>query len=380
MTVRERISDLRLPALDGVRGIAVLGPLVQRFNLGSFHDGAAALAFALSAAQGWMGVVLFFVLSGFLITGILLDTKGAAGYFGNFYARRALRILPLYYTILFVAFVVLPLWHAYAQQQAVQWPGPPQIWFWLFLSNWWQAFGGTIYDFPHFWSLAVEEQFYLLWPLAVAGLALRPLVALCIGLIVIAWASRTTLGVLGWDSEAIYVLTMDRMDALAVGALVAIAMRSPAARAWLRSHFRQLVIGVLVVLALTAAVTHGFSRTRLTGQSIGYLALALGFGVLVLGAALGDVTSADGRLMRLLRSRFLRTLGKYSYGMYVLHPAVDLVLRPLVGRWIRPDETAPLAVAMPYMLVACIVTFGVAFVSFHLLEKPFLALKSRWRD
>jgi peptidoglycan/LPS O-acetylase OafA/YrhL len=380
MTTRQRLSEMRLPALDGVRGIAVLGPLVQRFNLGSFHDGAAALAFALSAAQGWMGVQLFFVLSGFLITGILLDTRGAHGYFGNFYARRALRILPLYYTVLLVAFVVLPLWHAYAQQQPVQWPGPQQLWFWVFLSNWWQAFGGTIYDFPHFWSLAVEEQFYLLWPLAVAGLATRRLVALCLGLIVIAWASRTSLGVADYDSEAIYVMTMDRMDALAIGALVAIALRSTAAREWLRTHFRQLVIGVLVVLAATAAVTHGFARTRLAGQSIGYLAIALGFGVLVLAAALGDVTATDSRLMRILRNPFLRTMGKYSYGMYVLHPAVDLVLRPLVGRWIRPDETAPLAVAMPYMLVACIVTFGLAFLSFHLLERPFLALKARWRD
>jgi peptidoglycan/LPS O-acetylase OafA/YrhL len=138
------------------------------------RSGAWHLLTAFSSA-GWIGVQLFFALSGFLITAALLDSQDGLHYFRNFYAKRALRILPLYYAVLLALLVVLPWFIA----PRVPYSYEQQATLWLFVLNWTQA---SPYGFGHFWSLAIEEQFYLLWPLVVWRLAPRRLVTVCNGL------------------------------------------------------------------------------------------------------------------------------------------------------------------------------------------------------
>ena len=155
----ERVRG-QLPELDGIRGLAILVVLLH--NVGYFDEPADSLALKLlrvAFGAGWTGVQLFFVLSGFLITGILLDTKRDAHYFRSFYLRRILRIFTLYYLTLAVAFVLLPHlvdldeWPARARHS--------QSWYWTYLINWTGPFLGAVPGFPHFRSLAIDEQFYL---------------------------------------------------------------------------------------------------------------------------------------------------------------------------------------------------------------------------
>ena len=148
-----------IPALDGLRAIAIL--LVIPHNVYIFETTRGWLApFAWISNAGWIGVQLFFVLSGFLITRNLLSSRGAPNYYSAFFGRRILRIFPLYYLVLTFFLLVLP--EVVNLSAAIRSSYANQPWLWLFLSNWAQPFGKEVYWFPHFWSLAVEEQFYLL--------------------------------------------------------------------------------------------------------------------------------------------------------------------------------------------------------------------------
>ena len=170
-----------IAGLDALRGIAVIW-VVWHNCTGAFElDGLLEKILAFITNCGWLGVQLFFVLSGFLITGLLLDAKGTANQMRNFYIRRTVRIFPVYYATLIFCFLVLPLLNvelpALADSQKMQ------VWFWLYLNNWATA-PHSPGIFPHLWSLAVEEQFYLLWPFLALGLNRSQLVYTCITLII----------------------------------------------------------------------------------------------------------------------------------------------------------------------------------------------------
>jgi len=171
-------------ALDGLRGVAILLVIACHFvsNLHIVGDGPAWIIVALAQA-GWTGVDLFFVLSGFLITGILVDARGSNTYFRAFYARRALRILPAYYGFLFAIFVLLPLLNLGAGDNYML-ARQHQGWYWLHLTNLMIAIGEIPGRGPYpntlFWSLAVEEQFYFIWPAIVALCSTRTLRRVCI--------------------------------------------------------------------------------------------------------------------------------------------------------------------------------------------------------
>ncbi len=158
----ERSSE-RLPALDGIRGLAIIWVVLHNTTdllPPALHGASHVLAFLVHL--GWIGVGLFFALSGFLITGSLLDTQRASNYFHVFYARRALRILPLYYTVLILLLIIAPALHN--GPTLLRATLPEQLSLWLFIVNWTHS---APYGFGHFWSLAVEEQFYIFWPFIV---------------------------------------------------------------------------------------------------------------------------------------------------------------------------------------------------------------------
>jgi peptidoglycan/LPS O-acetylase OafA/YrhL len=225
------INHLRLPALDGIRGLAVLGVMAEHYEIRDWPWRAGFQSPVWHAIQlGGVGVDLFFVLSGFLITGILLDTRSRSDYFRTFMLRRALRIFPLYYAALVVIFVLVPL------TLPAEFPGTPdavQLWYWSYLVNFLLAAKGWAAGAPlgaHFWSLAVEEQFYLFWPLLVWLCSRRILAFVCVTCVIGALALRIWAFDLGADHLVSYTLMPMQMDNLAIGALGALAVRWGRAR------------------------------------------------------------------------------------------------------------------------------------------------------
>lgn len=367
------------PALDGLRGIAILMVLVHQ--LGMLDDRSTILnyLFGYAIGTGWAGVQLFFVLSGFLITGILLDTQKSTNYFSGFYARRTLRIFPLYYGALALAFIVLPAFGIVSSGVEKDWN--QQIWLWTYLVNWVEPVGIGSHTFPHFWSLAVEEQFYLLWPLLLALPIYRASVAACIRLcVMVAVISLAARFIFAWNGDGrdeIYLLTICRIDALVIGAAFAALMRMPELpNGWRRIMAKptQSLIAGFSVAIVGVLVTHGFSFENFLGETIGFTLLALAFGLVIMAAACADLRSIDG-VFQLLRLAPLRSLGKYSYAMYVFHkPLHDLLGRPLLVK-LRVDMAHSLLAELLYIAGSVVVLHALALLSYHLFEKHFLNLK-----
>ncbi|MBI3900090.1 MAG: acyltransferase [Gammaproteobacteria bacterium] len=359
----------RLPALDGLRGLAILMVVMHNLSPLSQPHGAVSYLLAVWLDHGWIGVPLFFALSGFLITGILLDTRAAPNYFKSFFARRALRIFPLYYATLFVMFVVLPifnLWHRIS---------PSELWSVVYLSNWVQPFHPREFSLPHFWSLAVEEQFYLLWPFVVYRLGTRQVLKLSLIVAALALVIRLVLLYAGFSHDALYQFSVCRMDALALGAAAAAALRLPVWRERLVGRQQQLLWVCIAVLALGAPLSHLYQQFGFLPQSIGYTFIAIGSCLLVLTAACADLSGAAGWWSRLLRNTLLRRLALYSYAMYVLHiPLQEIIARPL-ARAYGWENHSSLWGTLIYIVAGTVVSYCVAALSYHAFERHFLRLK-----
>jgi peptidoglycan/LPS O-acetylase OafA/YrhL len=356
-------SILFIPALDGVRGIAV--SLVLLFHLQSPLFGI-----------GWCGVDLFFVLSGYLITTILLATKDSPYFFKNFYARRVLRIFPLYFSALFVVFfVALPV--AERLQLAHKVPLSEQLWYWLYLSNWRNASGHILYYLSHFWTLAVEEQFYLVWPFLVFFLSRRSLVKVCAGAILICLAARSAFCWNAAWTEFLHRGTIFRMDDLAWGALLALATSDPQLSLRLRSWGK---IGASLAIFVLAGILIFVGPSALSRAmiSVGYTALGLTSACLVWIAL--RRSSHLGWSGRILNCGPLRSFGKYSYGIYVLHYPIVILLQmgnERIGAkfpWVQSSGG--------FLVLRIVLGFGLSYIaaliSWNLLEKRILRLKERF--
>ena len=236
-SIQEGISPRRLrepssphyPALDGLRGVAILAVFFSHFGGGHKSTNFVIRTWSHIADAGWMGVDLFFVLSGFLITGILLDTANREDKVRNFYARRALRIFPLFYGVLFGFLLLTPVLH-------LQWRAGHLLYF-FYLSNMIPVLApglpapGTGVSLVHFWSLAVEEQFYLLWPFVVWVAKDRTvLLRICLAIMVSALVLRIVLLSFGVDPLIVYALLFTRADSLICGSALAILVRQPAGK------------------------------------------------------------------------------------------------------------------------------------------------------
>ncbi|HXS04133.1 MAG TPA: acyltransferase [Rhodanobacter sp.] len=360
------LSRQHFAALDGLRGVAIVLVLLHGFDViqpsGTFGHALDDLL-----DLGWIGVQLFFVLSGFLITGILLDTRQASGYYRSFFKRRFLRIFPLYYGVLIVAFVLLP-WLV----------GPidgsgHQLWLWIYVANFTAPFGASVPAFPHFWSLCVEEQFYLLWPLLVRQLGRRGVLVVSSVLVLVAMASRIYVRHhLGEPigHEAAYSFTPCRMDALAIGALVAALLRGGGGAARVAERRPGLVASIGLLVLLGGAAAGHLQRTGAMMQAFGYTVIAVGFALLLVGAL-----GRSGLAARALAWTPLRHCGIYSYGMYVFYAPLHLFVGlPLLATF----AAAPtLAEALAYEVIAIAATFALGALSWHAYERHFLALKAR---
>ncbi|HEY4751170.1 MAG TPA: acyltransferase [Steroidobacteraceae bacterium] len=357
-----------IPALDGIRGLAIIWVVFHNATAMPLVPSSRVLhVLPMLSNMGWIGVQLFFALSGFLITGGLLDTRGAPHYFRDFYAKRALRILPLYYTVLLVILVLVPRVH----MPPAPFSSHDQAPLWLFTANWTQS---VPYGFAHFWSLAVEEQFYLIWPLLIWGLASRQLLSVCLWIAVGALLLRCALAAYGVDPWTLYVNTACRMDALALGGAGACLLRIPAWREALRTRLHHLVgVVALLVVLLGIPLTHFYNRYKLSGETLGYTLLAFSSAAFVTWAAMLDGRASKG-VGAVLAWAPLRSCGRYSYAMYVFHN----LLHKLVGEpWLiaKFGKNPPLPAVFVYALAVLGVSYLLAFCSYHALEKHFLRLR-----
>ena len=369
-----------LPVLDGLRGIAILTVMVFHFFRFSgiyAHVRLDRVLWTL-ASFGWCGVDLFFVLSGFLITGILCDTRARRGFYRTFYARRFLRILPLYYAFLGFCFFVLPIVARHPSAYQVDVSG--QLWEWSYLTNVRMAMGGWFFVgwtyLGHFWSLAVEEQFYLIWPAVVAWASPRGLLRTCGLLFLVALLIRTYLC---WHGllVASYVLTPTRMDSLAVGASLALIVRDPRLRVraarW--SGLTVALAGLGIVSIIVAR--RGFSDEDPVVSVLGIGLLALMFGSLLMLS----LEARDGSPFKgVLTFAPLRFFGKYSYALYVFHQPLTAWL-PRIGV-VAMSVRGPSGMALPgqllYTGIVGSISVLAAWTSWHVWEKHFIRLKDRF--
>jgi peptidoglycan/LPS O-acetylase OafA/YrhL len=367
-----------LPALDGLRGLAILLVLVSHLMLFNDRTGTR-LGDSLSALRGlgWAGVDLFFVLSGFLITGILYDTLHDAHYFRSFYMRRFLRIFPLYYGFLLLM-ILLAHW------QHFSWGGRQYVLL-AYLQNtglWFPVTDfhpGVWADLDHFWSLAVEEQFYLLWPLLVFLVRRRTrLIALTLFLSAAALLLRIVLYVHGAAPLTIFMSTPCRMDTLLLGGCVALIIRGDSQWIPRRWMLPMAFVCAAVIAGWTLLHVHRDVRNAFFGATFGYTVIALGC-VAMLIATLDESSPAH----LFFRWGILRSLGKYSYGIYVLHILIAHVfgtwMERLLGASMRNFLTPVLHSHVLAVLVEfglnCGVVFLAAYCSYHLYEVHFLRLK-----
>lgn len=363
---------MRYPGLDGVRAIAVL--LV--FSVHTIPQ--------FTASIGWVGVQIFFVLSGFLITGILYDTRYEPHRWRNFITRRALRIFPLYYFVWIVIAVLTPLLR-------LEWHRLDALWL-VYLGNYVNFAAGNEsliqlvsqnHDFSirvgHFWSLAIEEQFYLLWPLVVfavrdrgklirtAQYGILAVLGLRIALYCLSPAPLLHLALLNY-------LTFTQADAFFVGALMALWMRGPE---WerIRAIGSPLLlsaggafIGIQAIAALFFHGRHNFNQTSPWISTFGFTLIDLTAAGFILCAMREGST-----IYRLCCRPLLRRLGICSYGFYVYHQLLlpdVLAILPRAGRWHAAIDGLGIAA---YFLLIC----GVSGLSYRYLETPFLRLKDR---
>jgi peptidoglycan/LPS O-acetylase OafA/YrhL len=359
-----------------VRGLAISAVFLYHAVRGLPHVRPHEQFIHAVANAGWIGVDLFFVLSGFLITRILLEAKGQAAYFRNFYSRRVLRIVPLYLTFIVLVLYVVPALGLASPDDATQLRAAAP-WYWAHAVNLmvaWSGWKSAAWYTGHLWSLGLEEQFYLLWPALVLMLTRRGLLRLSLGLMAGATLLRPLLLALHVSPTAVYVLLPTRMDTLAAGALLAIVGADAVSWARLRRYALPAGAAAAFVLAGVIYQESGLrSETPLT-QVVGYPMLTTLAAVVIInaaGAAQGTLTSV------FWNNAVLRFLGRYSYGLYVWHHVVI----PLLSDHVLPDSRLPVvggSYVPAYVLFTALAlgtSLAAAMGSWWLIEAPFLRMK-----
>jgi peptidoglycan/LPS O-acetylase OafA/YrhL len=344
----------RLAELDSVRGLAALGVLV-------FHANQAWLP------CGWASVDLFFVLSGYLITSIVLREGGSPGFLRSFYIRRGLRIWPIYYLMFALLIIASPLIHR------------PLNWFGLIfdltytpgLHNLWgvSALPFTVHVY-HTWTLAIEEQFYLVWPAFVLLVGPRRLPLLAVACAAVSVAARCQYG---WSQSLIA-----QADGLALGGLLAahVVARTVSREVRLApgSDFFSVAIriGALAGLVFLVLVARPIGLGTAGALAVYPGLTVLAFNLLWLGVVAVTVDNVGKRSVQFLRFRPLQRLGQISYGLYLYHYPMLVLFTDVAHKMGRSGKLYDVR------LLAILLTFPIAMLSWRFIEQPLLELKRRY--
>ena len=362
-------SSRHVPALDGIRGTAILLVLLFHLLWSNSETGSRIMnAVVALRGAGWVGVDLFYALSGFLITGILFDSLGGAHYFRNFYVRRVLRIVPLYYGVATLLFLLVE----FKLHEAA---GRPFALLLAYLNNtplWWHTQSGkTLIDLTnHLWSLAVEEQFYLVWPFVVFAVRdRRKLMGLAVLLALSAPAVRMVMIAHGASVDALYKSTICRADSLLGGAWVALAMRGGLRERLTRWAPAVFLLGLTACLVIGVRAGNFDYEVNPTVRSAGFSLVAL------TSAAWVAMMLRAGVPSRLMSARWLRFFGRYSYGIYVLHMPVEAFVQRMLAPLLRAHLHSKAGLHLVELALTMGITLPTAMASFRFYETPFLNLK-----
>ena len=358
-----------IPALDGLRGLAVLIVFFFHYAGGAHSTLRAGRIFGFLNKGGWSGVTLFFILSGFLITGILWDSFDQTHWWRNFYVRRMLRIFPLYYVSI-VLVVLAAVWKGTLRQTI------DLIWIpLLFLQNM-PHLTGLVDRIPsplalfHFWSLAVEEQFYIIWPFLLVFQKSRGRAQnFCLSIFLFACLFRLLVWNLVPNPDQFGEFLITRSGELAAGGWLALAYRGPA---WSQvQRFAPFV---------TLAGLAGFLTSGIVSGSLdagGRIVMDFGLPCITVAfAALLVVAMRPGVVQRCTEVAWLRWLGGISYGIYVFH-MMFLNTFISINEKVFGHRSHMLSNAGLFV-VAAVGSIGMAWLSFHFFETPFLKLKDRF--
>lgn len=362
------------PELDGVRGIALLAVMLSHGGPMIIRGGVLSKIVVYTMIPGWSGVELFFSLSGFLIAGILLRTKTAENYFSSFYVRRCLRIFPIYYFVLTIGLLAATRsswWHSQLPTLI-----KTRIAYYLYLQNWplfWQHhLFLTNNAFGHFWSLAVEEQFYLVCPLVIWLLPERVVLWLCVAGMAIALPLRVYMVHRFAEDFTAMALTSSRIDGLLIGVMLAIFFRHGIVR--MRWILMMLASGGAIIGYIALRHHHELIDTYLYMPTIGITGFAL-----LSGGFLALSQHPIGWLRRMLTARWLRIVGKYSYGMYIYHIPIYAIVDHYVAKHLGVRLPLPLHLGVFYVGMLIVLTFLVSKISYDYFESKILAWKSHFR-
>ena len=355
-------SRQHYPALDGLRGIAILFIVIYH-NFGYIDK---------YFFFGWLAVDLFFVMSGFLITDILLNAVGHKNFLRNFYLRRVLRIFPLYYLSLFIFLIVLP---RLPIESGIKYYTDNQVWLWTYLQNWLYIFKPPVQTntLNHLWSLAVEEQFYLLWPLAILLIKKPRLLLVFISLLLMA-----TLGLRLWiwmhhlSGFAYYNLyTFTRIDGICIGCMVALLRRINL------NFLKKYTSAIVLFFAIMNFIF--FFLNRLYEFSFPYLALA-GYTTfaMMLGLLVNQAVTKETKLINFIFNiPLLKFFGRISYGFYIFHWPIYLLLSPYLSQWLK-GFTGGWITQYIVSLLATMIAVVLSWLSFNYFEKYFLKMKVKF--
>lgn len=380
-SARER-STAPIPyiaSLDGLRGWAITAVIAYHVVRVAGSEGTVDRVLTALAGVGWMGVDLFFVLSGYLITRVLLAHRDSSSYFRAFYIRRALRIVPVYYVTLAVLFWVVP---AVAPSLSPKYETflAHQEWYWGYVANWFiviHKLNATPLSTTHLWSLSVEEQFYLAWPLIVWAVPPRRLARVCLVGAVGVLVLRIWLRAHGAGFNPPYYSTPTRLDTLLLGAWLACMGARGDFAALARKWAPMLLCSALCALA-AIAVTHDGQLARASGVMVTY-----GFSVVACAnvALLAWVLATDGRgpIAQRTLGPTMRSIGRYSYAIYLFH---DLLFGLFQYAGLSVERFPRLAgTELPGLVAMFVLVYGSAWilarVSWQVLEAPLMRLKSR---
>lgn len=361
---------MRNPALgnvreiDGLRGLAILAVVLHHF----WPSQGSLARFGHIAHLGWVGVDLFFVISGCLITGILMDTRENPDYYRNFYARRVLRIFPLYILFVVSAYIVIPRLQAVTNPGAFVHESGSMWWYLLYVGNIREAMTGNppAYVLAPTWSLCIEEQFYLTFPLLVAILPVSRMRFLLWGLVFGAPFIRLSTALVWPENERIqYLFTLCRLYVLALGCLLALSFRGQA-----RLPSPRTASIALIVLLLACAVAFrldGLNRMSFFGRTAGYSLVGVTAYFLVLWVLQRRGRGSTGWL----RFTPLCGLGVLCYGLYLLQRPAEVLLNKAASH-VAPQFELDSAAGL---ILKCVAAICIAIASWYLVERPFLRLK-----
>jgi peptidoglycan/LPS O-acetylase OafA/YrhL len=348
-------------ALDGFRGLAAIFVI-------TFHNFGFLIKYY---SFGWIGLDMFFVLSGFLITDILLKTLEGKNYLRNFYVRRVLRIFPLYYLSLIIFLLVLPALHI---ELGLKYYTDNQAWLWGYMQNWLFIFKNPESNtLNHLWSLAVEEHFYLLWPLIILIIRkprhLLVFIVLLLALVVSARIWIWYKHIPGFAYYNLYAFT--RIDGICMGCMVAILLRVN--KFFIKKYLYAIVLFLAAINLLFFLINrqNQFSLPYL--GFAGYTTVAALFGLLV-NQIISNETIVINNFFNI---SLLRFIGKISYSFYIFHWPVYLLITPYLSSWFG-SFTSGRTTQFIVSTLATLVALAVGWLSFNYFEKYFLKLKAKF--